>query len=545
MTSKVFSPANYIKHWAHEKPNACFLKQPIGSRWQSTSWAEAYDKIARLANFLKKYPKNSKIGIYSNNCRDWFLADMAIFAAGLVSVPIYPSASAKTISQIISHSETCLVFIGCLSDPSNIGGIAKQADVIAIHEKRDAMPFWLDLIKQQKPLQEFFQPDDKDIATIVYTSGTTGIPKGVVVAYRTLSGGIECIKNTLKITSDDTFFSYLPLAHIMERIAVEILSIVYGCQVSFVGDRTTFSKNLADTQPSIFIAVPRIWVKLKQGIEARLGGEARFKKLINLPFVGRFIARFLLKKLGFSKIRYCLTGAAAISTDILNWWQEFGLVICEGYGLSETLGISNLNLPTQRSIGSVGKLVNGCEMLVAENGEILLRSPCLMDGYYKEPELSAVAIQDGWFRTGDLGYVDEAGFLSIKGRIKEIFKTSKGKYISPVPIELKLGSLFSVDQVCVFGSQLSQPIAVIVDIKMAEQSDNKDFIIQCMVKMEQLNASLEKHEQLDALLISSTKWTTCNDKMTPTLKIRRQQVEDFYLPLFMNNKSEFKVMFVT
>lgn len=544
MTSKVFSPANYIKHWAHEKPNDCFLKQPLGHRWQRTSWAEAFDKIARLATYLKKYPKNTKIGIYSNNCQDWFMADMAILAAGLVSVPIYPSASAKTISQIITHSESSLVFIGCLSDTDNISSISEQVDVIAIHEKRDLMPFWLELIEQHEPLQDFFQPEEKDVATIVYTSGTTGMPKGVVVSYRAISGGIECVKNTLHITSDDTFFSYLPLAHIMERMAVEILSIVHGCQVSFVENIATFSKNLSATQPSIFIAVPRIWVKVKQGIESRLGGEERFKKLINLPVIGQFIARLLLRKLGLAKTKYCLTGAASISADVIYWWQDFGLVICEGYGLSETLGISNLNLPTQRSVGSVGKLVNGCEMLVAENGEILLRSPCLMDGYYKEPELSAGAVQDGWFRTGDLGHVDQAGFLSIKGRVKEIFKTSKGKYISPGPIEHKLESLFSVDQVCVFGSQLSQPIAVIVIADGAQLSDKQEFVIQCCEKLELLNESLEKHEKLDALLISLTEWTTKNEKMTPTLKIRRQQVEDFYLPQFTSCKTEQPVMFV-
>lgn len=540
MASKIYSPANYIKHWAQKKPNACFLRQPVENAWQETSWAEAYNKIARLATYLKKYPKDTKIGIYSNNCRDWFLVDMAILAAGLISVPIYPSANDKTISQILSHSETQLVFVGSLTHYSQVSVITKSADVVAIHSPQDGMPFWLDLIDTLEPLTDFFQPNNKDIATIVYTSGTTGIPKGVVMSYRAISGGLECIKNTIDVDGDDTFLSYLPLAHIFERIAVEILSVVYGCQVSFVENLSTFSKNLSDTEPSIFIAVPRIWVKIKQGIEKKFGGAKRFNKVVNFPVIGGFIRRQIIRKLGLSKTKYCLTGAAAISAETIEWYERLGLSILEGYGLSETLGISNLNVPEHHLIGSVGKVMNGCEMLVAENGEILLRSPCLMDGYYKEAELTAATIQDGWFRTGDLGSVDESGYLSIKGRVKEIFKTSKGKYVSPVPIEQNIENIFSVEQACVFGSQLSQPIAVIIRPEHESNQSNDNYLAQCKEKLKQLNASLEKHEQLDALLVSSKEWNTKNELMTPTLKIRRQQIEDYYQPLYLNDKPKEK-----
>ena len=552
MTTKVYSPANYIKHWAQRKPDACFLRQPINNKWQETSWSEAYDKVAKLATYLKKYPKDTKIGLYANNCSDWFLVDMAILAAGMISVPIYPSASDKTISQILNHSETQLVFVGNLADYSHVATIEKNADVIAIHSKQDGYPFWLELIDELEPLRDFFQPNKKDIATIVYTSGTTGMPKGVVMSYRAISGGLECIENTIEVDGDDTFLSYLPLAHILERIAVEILSIVYGCQVSFVENLSTFSKNLVNTEPTIFIAVPRIWVKIKQGIEKKFGGAKRFKKLTNLPLIGGFIARRVIKKLGLANTKYNLTGAAAISVDTIEWYDQLGLPLMEGYGLSETLGLSNLNIPKHRRVGTVGKVMNGCELLVAENGEILLRSPCLMDGYYKESELTAAAIQDGWFRTGDLGQVDESGYLSIKGRVKEIFKTSKGKYISPVPIEQSLENIFSVEQTCVFGSQLSQPIAVIVCSDYENKKADESFVADCKEKLEQLNATLEKHEQLDALLVSSNEWTTKNEMMTPTLKIRRQQVEDHYQSLFLNNeavlnnkpKDKYPVLFV-
>jgi len=534
MTAKIFSPANFIKHWAQKKPNECFMRQPINGKYQHTTWLDAFNAISKLATYLQKYPKNSKIGIYSNNCRDWFIADMAIMAAGYISVPIYPTASENTIVQILSHSETKLVFVGKLAEPVNYEMFQSDIELVSIHQKRETMPFWQDLTASLQPIEDFYHPSPKDIATIVYTSGTTGVPKGVLVSYRVISSGIECIQATIDITSEDSFFSYLPLAHILERIAVELLSIVYGCKVSFVEDLSTFSSNLSNTQPTIFLAVPRIWVKLKQGIEAKFGGSERLQKLISLPLIGKLLSRMIIKKLGLSNSRYCVTGAAAISTETIDWYDGLGLKLCEGYGLSETLGISNLNLPNARKVGTVGKAVKNCEVMIADNGEILLRSPTLMDGYYKEPELSAMAIQDGWFRTGDLGEVDQEGYLSIKGRVKEIFKTSKGKYISPVPIEQQLELIFSVEQACVFGSQLSQPVAVIVLTENILEADREAFILDCEDKLAGLNESLEKHEQLDGLLVSFNEWTTSNEMMTPTLKIRRQQIEEYYQPLFLD-----------
>jgi len=532
MASKIFSPANFVKHWAQKKPNDCFMRQPIDGKYQESTWLEAFDAISKLATYLQKYPKNSKVGIYSNNCSDWFLADMAIMAAGHISIPIYPTASDKTIGQILDHSETALVFVGKLVTEVNYEIFGTEVELISIHQKREAIPFWLDLTESLAPIEAFYHPTPKDIATIVYTSGTTGMPKGVVISYRAISSGIECVQAITDISSEDTFFSYLPLAHIMERIAVEIISIVYGCKVSFVEDLSTFSANLSNTKPSIFIAVPRIWVKLKQGIETKFGGAERLQKLISLPFIGKFLSRTIIKKLGLANSRLCITGAAAISTETIEWYEELGLKLCEGYGLSETLGISNINLPNARKVGTVGKAVKNCEVMLAENGEILLRSPTLMDGYYKEPELSAMAIQDGWFRTGDLGAIDQDGYLSIKGRVKEIFKTSKGKYISPVPIEQQLELIFSVEQACVFGSQLSQPVAVIVPTEEVLPMDREAFILDCEAKIAALNKTLEKHEQLDGLLISASEWTTGNEMMTPTLKIRRQQIEEHYQPIY-------------
>ena len=231
MAAKIFSPANFVKHWAQKKPHECFMRQPVDGKYKTTTWLQAFEAISKLATYLQKYPKNSKMGIYSNNCRDWFIADMAIMAAVHISVPIYPTASETTIGQIMRHSETKLVFIGKLAEPVNYEMFASDVELVSIHQKRERLPFWQDLTESLPLIEAFYHPSPKDIATIVYTSGTTGVPKGVVISYRAISSGVECVQATADISSHDTFFSYLPLAHILERIAVEILSIVYGCKI--------------------------------------------------------------------------------------------------------------------------------------------------------------------------------------------------------------------------------------------------------------------------------------------------------------------------
>ncbi len=537
---EIHTPADGLRHWAATKPEHIFLRQADASRWIETSWQQAQQQVAQFAGYLKRYPKNSKIAILSNNCSDWFLADLAIMAAGHISIPIYPSASLKTICQILNHSETQLILVGKLSQETDLTQLPQRIDQLAIHKPQVSLDFWQQVSQSSESLNSFYQPTSKDIATIVYTSGTTGVPKGVVISYRAIEQAVKIIKQTIDLNEKDRFFSYLPLAHIMERMAIEITSVVNGSHVSFMDDLAHFSSNLQETRPSVFVAVPRIWVKLKQGIEKKLGGQWLFSKLIKIPLLGQWLKKTTVKKLGLDQVRFAVTGAAAISTDILNWWEELGVTIYEAYGLSETLGLANINRPTDRKTGSVGKVLEECQTMIAANGEILLKSACHMDGYYKEEELTSMAVQDGWFRTGDLGSIDEEGYLTIKGRVKEIFKTSKGKYISPVPIEQILEKEFQVDQACVFGSDLPQPIAVIVISD--EVTSDRSFIKQCEDKLERINSQLEKHERLKSLLISSQEWTTDNEMMTPTLKIRRQPIEDYFLPKYHQHKGKRKII---
>jgi long-chain acyl-CoA synthetase len=292
----------------------------------------------------------------------------------------------------------------------------------------------------------------------------------------------------------------------------------------------TFTQNLQQTQPTIFFGVPRIWVKLMQGVQQKLGGAKVSSALMNLPLIGNLLKQKIIKGLGLDKVRHAISAAAAISPEVLLWYKELGVEIIEVYGLSETTGVSHANIPGEVKIGTVGKAIPETECKLTESGEILIRSPHLMEGYYKQPDITDLAIQDGWFRTGDLGKVDSEGFLTITGRVKEIFKTAKGKYISPAPIEAKVQPAIEVEQMIVTGVDLPQPIVIAVMLDPSSWNNKKSVKKKLIRTLKTVNDTLEKHEKLSHLILVKDEWTVDNGMMTPTLKLRRQQIENFYLP---------------
>lgn len=529
--NQLITPQSRLLQWAESKPEKTFLFQPKDGQLFKTDWKTAADEVAKMASYLKKFAKGSRIAILSLNCDDWIKADLAIMAAGHISVPIYPTASGKTISQIIRHAEVKLVFVGKLQDSSPLTAIEQGVERVSIFKQWEGLLDWNFICNANQGLEKFFEPTGKDIATIVYTSGTTGMPKGVVICYQSLSNAFESISKTMNVGNDERFFSYLPLAHVAERVAVEMGALFYGCEINFVESLDTFARDLCRARPTIFFGVPRIWLKFRQTIERKLGGKYLFRLLINLPFIGKRLRILLVKKLGLDKAWLCLSGAASISRETLEWFDSLGIRVNEVYGMSETLGLASANTPQSNRLGTVGKPVVGCEILVAENEEILIRTPSLMDGYYKEPDLTNACVQDDWMRTGDRGTIDEDGFLSITGRAKDLFKTTKGKYVSPIPLEEKISELLQADQACVMGEGLAQPVAVVSFENAKQILNDKKFVKNLKRSLDKLNSELEKHERIAFIGFSDTPWTTENELMTPTLKIRRQSIEDYYIGL--------------
>ncbi len=524
------SPVDRLCHWAEVKPDVVYLTQPIVDRVIEYSWSQVKTEVSAMAQHLQQYPSGSHIGIISLNCAHWIMADLAIQMAGHISIPIYPTASADTIGKILEHASVKAVFLGKMFDPVQAPNLVPEhIDVIAIYQAYPDMPFWEKLVADNGSLNEPVTNQSDDLVSIVYTSGTTGDPKGVMVSYRAVHAAMNLIKSIIVINEQDRFISYLPLAHVAERMAVEFGALYNGAHVSFIRSLDSFTTDVAAAQPSIFFGVPRIWTKIKLGIEGKLGGAKVLNTLLRLPLLGSWLKQALVKKLGFQNVRFALCAAAAVNKDVLDWFGHLGLKLNEAYGMSETCGLSHMVKQSQTCTGSVGQIIAGCECKLTGSGEVLLRNPAMMDGYYKQPDLTAQTIdEDGWLHTGDLGEVDEQGYLYITGRVKDIFKTSKGKYIAPSPIEEKLQSLLAVDHVILMGNGFSQPFVVVSTHETSHAEDPSDLMTNSQQAMDQLNTELEPHERISHVFVSNLPWGPDNGLLTPTLKMKRTVIEKQY-----------------
>ena len=531
------TPVSMLRHWARITPNRIYLSQPTTGSTIHYTWSEVYDEVARMAQHLSQYPAGSHIAILSLNCAHWLMADLAIQMAGHISVPIYPTASQKTISKVLAHSESVLLMVGKLLDvDSSLKKIPKTIKQISFYQKHPDRPFWQDIIHHQQPLPEPASVSGDNLISIIYTSGTTGEPKGVMIPYRAVNAALDLIKHIIVVTPEDRFVSYLPMAHVAERMAIAFASVFYGAQVSFIYSLETFTEDVKTSRPTIFFGVPRIWTKIKQAVEHKLGGPRVLNILLSIPILNRLMSKLLIKQLGFSEVRFALCAAAAVDTDVLLWYKRLGLKLNEAYGLSETCGLSHMVKQNQDCLGRVGQVIPGCECRLTDDGEILLRNPALMVGYYKQPELTAQVIDDeGWFHTGDLGHIDERECLAIVGRNKDLFKTAKGQYIAPAAIELLCQKHLQIDHLILMGSGYRQPFLLVSVAETTHQKNLHVFRKHCQQQLTEINQLLEPHQRLSHIFICTDPWTPESDFLTPTLKIKRTPLEQHYLPLINTN----------
>jgi len=519
----------FLKHWqAH--PEKIFLRQPINGEVISYSYADAAHEVQCMAARLCKLPAKSHVAIISLNCAHWVMADLAIMLAGHISVPIYPTASATTITQILEHSNCRLMFIGKMPDwRSSNYLLPDKLETVSMHTEHAAMESWSGITGRYKPLDNYPLPDIDDLASIIYTSGTTGQPKGVMIGYRAIADAGNLINDWIQLDHHDCFFSYLPLAHAAERVAVEIAAIYCGGMISFLDSLETFNEDLKAARVSVFLGVPRIWIKLQQAIEAKIP-QALLKVALKIPVISPLIKKKLLEQLGFARVKIALSGAAALPEETLKWFSQLGLPICEAYGMTESFGLASFNHPDRRRPGSVGLPLPGCEIKIAENGEVIYKNSSLMLGYYQEPELSAQTIVDKFLHTGDTGKIDDDGYLWITGRIKEIFKTSKGKYIAPVKIEMELEPRANLEQICVLGSNMTQPVIVASVLEKPDGKELEAFNARLERILGEVNTHLDRVERPAKWFLVDEPWNPENDLITPTLKLRRQAIEARYLP---------------
>ncbi len=531
-----------LYHWEKTTPDRIAMTQPMGDRaTRDFTWAQMADEIRRMAAYLKAqgWPPGSTVAILSKNCAWWMMSDLAIWMAGHVSAPLYPTLAAATIRQILSHSEARACFIGKLDGWDGMkAGVPAGLPCISIPlSPPDAIARsegWEAICARSAPLQGEPVRAVDELATLIYTSGTTGQPKGVMHSFgnfaRAIGGGVKRIP----MHSDDRMLSYLPLAHVVERVLVEHGWLREGMHVYFAESLDTFTADLQRARPTIFFSVPRLWVKFQQGVHHKMPA-AKLDRLLSIPIVGRLVRRKILKALGLDRCRFAAGGAAPMPVALLTWYRRLGLPINEGYGMTENLAQSHLTVPGLNQEGTVGPPYEGVEARIdPQTGEIQMRCDSLMLGYYKEPELTREAFTgDGWLRTGDKGQVDAEGKLRITGRVKDLFKTSKGKYVSPAPIEDQLIMHDAVEACVVAGANMGQPLGIVMlnaeaASRVADSAARAELEASLSDHLARINATLDPHEQLQCIVVVTTPWTVDNDVITPTFKVKRNRIEALY-----------------
>jgi long-chain acyl-CoA synthetase len=528
---------DYFYHWEKHTPDALFLRQPFGDDYLDFTWKEGGKQARSLAAYLRslQLPPHSHIGLVSKNCAEWFIADMAIMMAGHVSVPFFPTLTADQLNLVLEHSDCNVLIVGKLDNWMSMKpGVPKSMLCISFptYNPDPAHVQWNTILEQYAPITDSPSPSPEDLMTIIYTSGTTGNPKGVMLTFRCFSAMLNDIQPFLKTGMETMrFFSYLPLCHIAERAYLENGGIAVGTTFYFSESLDSFAKNLSDARPTHIGSVPRIWVKFQQGILAKMP-QPKLSMLLKIPIINHIVCRKIRQTLGLNDAVVILVGAAPMPVSITQWFRRLGIHIQEVYGMTENTGAVSA-MPREQIIdGTVGRVHAGGRVKIDPvTGEICHQSPYNMIGYYKEPAMTAETIDaEGWLHTGDVGLLAANNFLTITGRVKEMYKTSKGEYIAPAQIEMKFAENPFIEQVCVVGQSIPQPMALIVLTEAAKAMDKNEVMKSLSATLNQVNPILKSYERIHKIIIISEMWTIENNKMTPTLKLKRNIIEKEFGP---------------
>ncbi|MFK7933201.1 MAG: AMP-binding protein [Saprospiraceae bacterium] len=524
------------------EPNKPFLRQPFGERWEVYSYSQVGEMARRLAAALRdmNLRDNAHIGLVSKNCREWIIADLAIMMAGYVSVPFFATLTGEQIAQVLELGDVDALFVGKLEVWHNDMKTGVPADMPIItfplhpggNDKIERGQQWSDVLAKYEPLQDLAEPKLDELWTIIFTSGTTGTPKGVMHNYSSATNLLTATRKENQLRMDfsgkNDFFSYLPMNHIMERIVIEGACLSYGGQISFAENLGTFAKNLSDTQPTIFIAVPRIYTKFQMGILGKMP-QKRLDLLLKIPIVSGIIKKKLAQGLGMTRAKRMISGAAAIPQSTKDWFRKIGMPISEGYGMTENSAACTFLPEEDERKSSVGKAQPGTEIKIAEgSGEILSRSSYNMVGYYKSPEKTAETLTDNWLHTGDQGRLDDDGFLYITGRVKDQFKTAKGEFIVPAPIEKEFSANTDIEQMCILGLGLPQPVMLVVPSEIGMAKEKSALQAGLDQQLVAVNKTIPNYTKISTIIVVKEPFSVENGCLTPTLKVKRNALNQRY-----------------
>ncbi|AUX29307.1 MULTISPECIES: long-chain fatty acid--CoA ligase [Sorangium] len=577
-----------LDQWAHETPYAPAQRYKSGGEWTTLTARDVRDRVHHLALFLESRGFDaSQIGaILSYNCPQWVHVDLAALLVGGKSAGLYPNSTAKDIQYILAHTEATLLAVqnreyfqkisgekGESAAPDSVRWILVFDGDTSISPK--AISYESALAEgralAQRPGAKTYADylakiDPKAGAFLIYTSGTTGNPKGAMISHDNLAYTSDMVVKYWGLPfARGTMFSFLPLCHIAEKLQNVGVGVTQRYTVSFCSKFENVSVELPEVQPTLLLCVPRLWEKMMEGVMAKVrGGKGAKKKLaewalsvgarvaearyagrapspldaLQLKVADKLVLGKVRAALGLGKAEMLASGAAALAPHISTWFRALGLEILEDFGQTESTGVICMTEPGVESAGTVGKPVPGVEFKLAEDGEILTRGRHVFVGYYKDEAATAAALEDGWLHTGDLGEWNERGQLKIRGRKKEILKTSGGKMIAPLPIEEKLKAAEIISQVCMVGDgrKYLSALITLTESKLAELKGrgalNGDAAIttpevvdQVKVHIDALNAGLASFEQIKKFTVLGREFSVQDGEMTPTLKMKRNVIE--------------------
>jgi len=532
MSDSCLQPLEMLYQWEARKPDTVYLRQSRDGEFVDYTWREVAQRARKLATYLQalNYPKGSRIAIYSQNSPDWFIADFAIMMSGHVSVPLYPGQSSQSMTYVLRHSDSQLLFIGHADQPEAIEQAMAGMDlhrVGLLGSDLQCHATLEEIVGTCEPLRGQPLRDMDTLYTLMYTSGTTGNPKGVMHHFENVSWAVTKMAADIKLNEESRFFSYLPLSHTAERVLVLLYSLYTGATVAFPESMETFNSDLQKIRPTFFFSVPRLWKKFKEAVEAKIPAET-IETMLADPDKAEGFKQQIQQQLGLDAAGFIITGSAPTPMDVQEWYLKLDMPLRNGYGMTENCIHGCICLDDRVVPGTAGKPFSGCEVKIGEDNEILFKSPAMMKGYYLNPEKTSEVLREGYYHTGDTGFIDDEGLLQVTGRLSEAFKTTKGKFVKPSTIEDVMAELQCLGQMCAIGHGMEAPVLVAGLSETSAGKSRQDLASEIEAVLPELNARLAPHERIAQVYLVSDEWTIDNELLTPTMKMKRNSIIEKY-----------------
>ncbi len=581
-----------FEHRVKELGEGVALREKKKGLWRRISWNEYDTHVRNFCLGLKRFglQKGDRVSILGDNCPEWLYADLAIQAAGGISVGVYPTNSYVQVKYILDHSQSKLVIVKDQEQADKILMIKEQLpflekmiviDMKGLRKYDDPIiTSFREVEKMGKSIHEksplLFQgmieeTKSDDVAIIVYTSGTTGPPKGAMLSHRNITSVLDSFFEVLPISRADSLVSVLPLCHVAERLFSLFIPMKSGCTINFAESIDTLQTDMTEISPTIFLTVPRILEKIHSAVTIKMQDAHQVKKWAYykfLPIGHRVAERRLLKqdvniflrlanffayllvfrplrnRLGLLQVRECVSGAAPLSKDIMKFFHSIGLMVKEAYGSTECTGVFSMPVEDNIEIGTTGKPLPGWEYRIASDGEILIKGPAVFTGYFRDEEATKNAKRDGWLYTGDIGEFDDQGNLKITDRKKEILITASGKNIAPSEIENRLKFSPFIKEAIIIGDRRPY-LAALIQIDLDNVADwaqregipfttfkslSKDPEVYKLIQgeVEKANKELSRIESIKKFVLLEKELDRDDDELTATMKVRREMIEKKY-----------------